>query len=161
MVQAVRAHGHVVGQGFFEPRISTVAAPVHGADGQTVAAIGLTIPTDRLEPEAIPPLVAQVLEAARELSRLLDHAPSARVGARVAVHSPDTGRSAAGQTARTVSGNDQRAGHRHDHGNGHAADIAIDPDRQMHPDTDVDLDPDARPTSPTRQARASRPAAAG
>lgn len=161
MVQAVRTRGHVVGQGFFEPRISTVAAPVHGADGLTVAAIGVTIPTDRLEPEAIPPLVAQVLEAARELSRLLDHTPSARGGARVAVPSPDTGRSAAGQAARAVSGDEQRAGHRHDHGNGHAADFAIDPDRQMHPDTDVDLDPDARPTAPNRQTRAARPAAAG
>jgi DNA-binding IclR family transcriptional regulator len=82
MVQAVRAHGHVVGEGFFEPRISTVAAPVRDAAGLTVAAIGITIPSDRLELASIPPLVAQVCETAQALSRLLDHAPPPHTRAR-------------------------------------------------------------------------------
>lgn len=76
MVQAVRERGHVVGEGFFEPRISTVAAPVHDAAGHTVAAIGITIPSDRLEPQSTPHLVGQVRETARALSRLLDHTPA-------------------------------------------------------------------------------------
>jgi transcriptional regulator of acetoin/glycerol metabolism len=88
MVRAVRERGHVVGEGFFESRISTVAAPVRDAAGHTVAAIGITIPSDRLEPQSIPHLVEQVRETAQALSRLLDHTPATDTPPRVAQTRP-------------------------------------------------------------------------
>lgn len=85
MVHAARAEGHLIGRGFFEARIATVAAPVFGARGQIVAALGITIPASSLDaPDAgdaerrLKPLLAPVQEAAAELSRLLDHAPALR-----------------------------------------------------------------------------------
>lgn len=81
MVQAVRELGHVVGRGFFEAHIATVGAPVRDAAGHVVAALGATVPADRLEAESVDTLVTQVRAAAAELSSLLDHAPLA--GARV------------------------------------------------------------------------------
>lgn len=85
MVQAARADGHLIGRGFFEARIATVAAPVFGARGQIVAALGITIPASSLDDADIrdaerrlKPLLAPVQEAASELSRRLDHAPASR-----------------------------------------------------------------------------------
>jgi DNA-binding IclR family transcriptional regulator len=85
MVQAARTAGHLIGRGFFEARIATVAAPVFGAQGQIVAALGLTVPVSSLAhaqaseaTEPLQPLLPPVQAAAQELSRLLDHAPAAR-----------------------------------------------------------------------------------
>lgn len=85
MVQAARADGHLIGRGFFEARIATVAAPVFGARGQIVAALGITIPASTLDgrdasdaEQLLKPLLTPVQEAAAELSRLLDHAPGTR-----------------------------------------------------------------------------------
>jgi DNA-binding IclR family transcriptional regulator len=84
MTQAARADGHLVGRGFFEPRIATVAAPVFDARGRIVAALGITVPTSALENPsadadplaALRALLPAVREAAQELSRRLDHAPT-------------------------------------------------------------------------------------
>ena len=75
MVQVDRERGYVLGEGFFEASISTVAAPVRGEQGQIVAALGATIPSGHIEPERIDGLVTRVRAAADEISGLLNYKP--------------------------------------------------------------------------------------
>jgi DNA-binding IclR family transcriptional regulator len=77
MVQQDRARGYVLGEGFFEARISTVAAPVRDQSGHIVSALGATIPSPHVEPDQLDQIVRRVRESADELSRLLGHVPSA------------------------------------------------------------------------------------
>lgn len=67
-----RRQVHVCQQGFFEPSIATVAAPVRDATGQIVAALGMTVPDTQAHLLASAPLAAAVCEAAARLSSLLD-----------------------------------------------------------------------------------------
>lgn len=75
MVERDRARGYVLGEGFFEASISTIAAPVRDHTGHIVAALGATIPSTHIEPDRIEELVARVRAAADELSGLLNHQP--------------------------------------------------------------------------------------
>jgi DNA-binding IclR family transcriptional regulator len=80
MVRVDRERGYVLGEGFFEASISTVAAPVRGEDGHIVAALGATIPSGQIDPERIDDLVQRVRAAADEISALLNYQPrNARV----------------------------------------------------------------------------------
>lgn len=86
--QRLRAQGHAISEGHFEPHVSTVAAPVIDIQRRAVAAIGVVAPRDALEPRERDHLVELVREAARELSELLDSAgddvtrgPGLRAGA--------------------------------------------------------------------------------
>ena len=81
LVQQTRARGYVLAEGFFEPHICTVAAPVHGADGHVSAAIGLTVPGGGIAEEQRAPLVAQVRGAATQLATLLNFDPQAAADA--------------------------------------------------------------------------------
>ena len=72
MVEQTRARGYVLSEGFFEPHISTVAAPVFGESGHIVAALGLTVPGGEVPIERRAALVAQVRGAAMQLSSLLN-----------------------------------------------------------------------------------------
>ena len=73
LVQQTRSRGHVLAEGFCEPHISTVAAPVHGENSHVVAAIGLTIPGGQIEDNKRAALVAVVRGAAMQLSTLLNY----------------------------------------------------------------------------------------
>jgi len=77
LVQKDKERGFVIGEGFFESRISTVAAPVRDHSGLVVAALGATIPSPHIETSQMDSIVRRVREAADELSRLLDHTPAA------------------------------------------------------------------------------------
>jgi DNA-binding IclR family transcriptional regulator len=87
LVQQTRSRGYVLAEGFFEPHICTVAAPVFGDSGHVVAAIGLTVAGGRIAEEQRAPLVAQVRGAATQLSTLLnfDHAAATDAPAAVAL----------------------------------------------------------------------------
>lgn len=76
-VKQVRARGHVISDGFYEAHISTVSAPVFGDANHVVAAIGLTVPGNRVPDAQRAPLVAAVCGAAAELSALLNYAEPA------------------------------------------------------------------------------------
>ncbi|MBV8500122.1 MAG: IclR family transcriptional regulator [Paucibacter sp.] len=72
--------GYVVGEGFYEPNISSIAAPVRDHSGHIVAALGVTINSGRfkdaqLDESRIQAMVESVRRAAAELSRLLNYAP--------------------------------------------------------------------------------------
>ncbi len=78
MVQADRERGYVMGEGFYESNISTVAAPVRDRSGRVVAAMGATITASQIDAARIDELVQRVRNAADELSALLDYAPAGR-----------------------------------------------------------------------------------
>jgi DNA-binding IclR family transcriptional regulator len=75
LVQQTRLRGYVLAEAFFEPHISTVAAPVFGDNGHVVAALGLTVPGGQIPQERQAPLVARVRGAATQLSTLLNFQP--------------------------------------------------------------------------------------
>lgn len=76
LVQADLERGFVLGEGFFEASISTVAAPVRDHSSRIVAALGVTIPSSRIEPGQLEDLVRSVQESAAELSSLLNYTPA-------------------------------------------------------------------------------------
>jgi DNA-binding IclR family transcriptional regulator len=75
MVEVDRQRGYVLGEGFYESSISTIAAPVRDNTGHITAALGATIPSGHIDPERIDPLVQRVRAAADELSGLLNYQP--------------------------------------------------------------------------------------
>ncbi|RJF96933.1 IclR family transcriptional regulator [Noviherbaspirillum cavernae] len=75
MLQEDRQRGYVLQEGFYESRISTVAAPVRDQSGRVVAALGATIPAPHIDETQLDLIVRRVRESADELSRLLDYVP--------------------------------------------------------------------------------------
>ena len=73
VAQQTKQRGHVLAEGYFEPHICTVAAPVFGDNGHVVAAIGLTVPGAQIAEDRRAALVAQVRGAAAQLSTLLNY----------------------------------------------------------------------------------------
>jgi IclR family acetate operon transcriptional repressor len=64
----IRRRGYATAIGEFEPGTNAVAAPVHDARGQVIAAVDVWGPTFRLTPRRIPELAAQVRETAAAIS---------------------------------------------------------------------------------------------
>jgi DNA-binding IclR family transcriptional regulator len=64
----VRRRGYATAIGEFELGLNAVAAPVHDARGQVIAAVDIWGPTFRLTPRRVPELAAQVREAAAAIS---------------------------------------------------------------------------------------------
>jgi DNA-binding IclR family transcriptional regulator len=76
LVQRDRERGYVLGEGFFERGISTVAAAVRDHSGKVVSALGATVPEPHIDAGRLDTIVGHVRATADELSRLLDHAPA-------------------------------------------------------------------------------------
>jgi DNA-binding IclR family transcriptional regulator len=76
LVQQDRERGYVLEEGFFERGICTMAAPVRDHSGKVVAALGATIPEPQVNTDRLDTIVTRVCGTARELSSLLDHAPT-------------------------------------------------------------------------------------
>ncbi len=72
-MQADKERDYLFEPGYFEPSISTLAAPVYGAGGAIVSALGVTIPTSHIERLDVPALGKAICHAANRLSQLLDH----------------------------------------------------------------------------------------
>lgn len=75
LIDQDRARGHAVSQGGFETGISTIAAPVFDDAGCVVAAVSITVPAQQIEPALAERLIAQVREAAAQLTRRISHLP--------------------------------------------------------------------------------------
>ncbi|HUH88820.1 MAG TPA: IclR family transcriptional regulator [Pusillimonas sp.] len=73
LLQADKARGYVVAEGFFEPHISSIAAPVLNAEGQVAAALGITIPDAKIPEARHQSLAHTVVAAAAQLSECLDY----------------------------------------------------------------------------------------
>jgi DNA-binding IclR family transcriptional regulator len=76
LLQADRERGYVLGEGFFESGISTIAAPVRDYGGHVVAALGVTINANRIDPQRLDDSVRRVRESAGEISSLLNYSPA-------------------------------------------------------------------------------------
>ena len=76
MVQADRQRGYVLGEGFFESNISTIAAPVRDHSGHIVAALGATITSGHIEESRMDEMVQRVRQSADEISGLLNYSPA-------------------------------------------------------------------------------------
>lgn len=81
LVENDRRRGYVLGEGFFEASISTIAAPVRDHTSRVVAALGATVPAARFDAELIDALVQRVRATADELSSRLNYRPSRESGA--------------------------------------------------------------------------------
>jgi DNA-binding IclR family transcriptional regulator len=75
MVQADRTRGYVLGEGFFESNISSIAAPVRDHTGHIVAALGATITSGHIEEDRMDELVQRVRDTAEAISGLLNYSP--------------------------------------------------------------------------------------
>ncbi|HJV27741.1 MAG TPA: IclR family transcriptional regulator [Aromatoleum sp.] len=73
LLQLDKGRDCVVGEGFFEPSISTVAAPVRDREGQVIAALGATVPFGQIEEGLRESLVTHIRAAALELSSALGY----------------------------------------------------------------------------------------
>ena len=63
-----RERGYAMGEGFYEPGVSSIAAPVRAADGRVVAGLAMAIPFTELGPEKTQLWVQKVQQAAETLS---------------------------------------------------------------------------------------------
>jgi DNA-binding IclR family transcriptional regulator len=75
LLELDRQRGYVMGEGFYEASISTIAAPVRDESNRIVAALGTTIPSAHIETGLIDDMVQRVRMSADELSRLLNYQP--------------------------------------------------------------------------------------
>jgi DNA-binding IclR family transcriptional regulator len=76
MVQTDRQRGYVLGEGFFESNISTIAAPVRDHSGHIVAALGATITSGHIDETRMEEMVRRVRETAESISGLLNFSPA-------------------------------------------------------------------------------------
>jgi len=76
MVQADRQRGYVLGEGFFESNISSIAAPVRDHSGHIVAALGATVTSDHIDESRMDEMVLRVRGTADEISGLLNYSPA-------------------------------------------------------------------------------------
>lgn len=75
MVEVDRQRGYVLGEGFYEASISTIAAPVRDSSSRIIAALGATIPSGHIDESRLEELVQRVRASADELSGLLNYQP--------------------------------------------------------------------------------------
>jgi DNA-binding IclR family transcriptional regulator len=75
MVQSDLQRGYVLGEGFYEASISTIAAPVRDHTQRIVAALGVTIPSPHVDAGRLDELVQRTRATADELSVLLNYSP--------------------------------------------------------------------------------------
>lgn len=83
MVQVDRQRGYVLGEGFYEASISTIAAPVRDGSTRIIAALGVTVPSAHVDDTRLDELVQRVRATADELSGLLNYAPRAEAADKV------------------------------------------------------------------------------
>ncbi len=72
----VRRRGFATGFGEFDAGLNAVAAPVHDARGQVIAAVDVWGPAFRVTPRRVPELVQQVRETAGAVSVRLGGTPA-------------------------------------------------------------------------------------
>lgn len=76
LIDQHRADGYAVSQGGFEAGISTIGAPVFNDRGEVAAAVSITVPAPKVGEEELARLVAQVRQAAAQLTERISHLPN-------------------------------------------------------------------------------------
>jgi DNA-binding IclR family transcriptional regulator len=75
LIDQDRDKGYGVSMGGYETGISTIAAPVFNEQGRVAAAISISVPSQRIEDDALMPLVALVQASAAQMTERLSHLP--------------------------------------------------------------------------------------
>lgn len=75
LIDQDRDKGYGVSMGGYETGISTIAAPVCNDQGRVAAAISISVPSQRIEDDALMPLVEMVKAAAAQMTERLSHLP--------------------------------------------------------------------------------------
>ena len=75
LIDQDREKGYGVSMGGYETGISTIAAPVFNEQGRVAAAISISVPSQRIEVDALMPLVALVQASAAQMTERLSHLP--------------------------------------------------------------------------------------
>lgn len=75
LIDQDREKGYGVSMGGYETGISTIAAPVFNEQGRVAAAISISVPSQRIEDDALMPLVALVQASAAQMTERLSHLP--------------------------------------------------------------------------------------
>jgi len=75
LIDQDRDKGYGVSMGGYETGISTIAAPVFNEQGRVKAAISISVPSQRIEDEALMPLVDMVITASSQLTERLSYSP--------------------------------------------------------------------------------------
>lgn len=75
LIDQDREKGYGVSMGGYETGISTIAAPVFNEKGRVAAAISISVPSQRIEDDALMPLVALVQASAAQMTERLSHLP--------------------------------------------------------------------------------------
>ena len=70
--------GYSLSEGGFESGISVVAAPVQNYVGDTVAVVSISVPASRIETQKQQQYIAQVCQAAQELTQRISHLPQTK-----------------------------------------------------------------------------------
>lgn len=70
---AIRKNGYGLDEEEIEIGLRCVAAPIKNHTGNTVAAISISIPSNRLSPDTLPQIIADMKEVAREISHRLGY----------------------------------------------------------------------------------------
>ena len=73
LIDQDRDRGYGVSMGGYETGISTIAAPVFNEQSRVVAAISISVPTQRIDDEVLMPLVNLVKTAASHMTERLSH----------------------------------------------------------------------------------------
>lgn len=76
LIEQDKLKGYGVSMGGFETGISTIAAPVFNDRGEVTAAVSISVPQQRIQDDALAPLVEQVKEAAAHLTHRISHLQS-------------------------------------------------------------------------------------
>ena len=76
LIEQDRQRGYGVSMGGYETGISTIAAPVHDDRGSVTAALSISVPSQRIEDDALMPLVDMVRSSAQQLTERLKHLPT-------------------------------------------------------------------------------------
>jgi DNA-binding IclR family transcriptional regulator len=72
-IEGVRRNGYSLDREEIEDGLRCVAAPIRNDKGHTVAALSISMPANRLRPEDLPHIIADIKGAAGEISRKLGH----------------------------------------------------------------------------------------
>ena len=68
LLQQDHERGYAMGEGFYEPGVSSIAAPVRDAQGRIVAGLGMAVAFTEIAPGRMADWVEQVRAAADELA---------------------------------------------------------------------------------------------
>lgn len=73
LLQQDKQQAYVMGEGYFEPAFSSVAAPIRSRSTEIIAVLGVMVPSAHIDRERLDTIVQNVCSSADELTRLMQY----------------------------------------------------------------------------------------